>query len=155
LPILGLGMVERATRSRRHRPMVMVDLAVPRDIEHEVGRLADIYLYTVDDLGRLVQSGTDARQAAAVQDEAVLEPRVQNVMHWLQSREAVPAIIQLQRVAERVQQHELEKAQRLLARGEDPAKDLEILAHCLTQKYLHGPMATLNQSGPQERAQLL
>src|SRR5690606_11253845 len=66
LPILGLGMVERATRSRRHRPMVMVDLAVPRDIEHEVGRLADIYLYTVDDLGRLVQSGADARKAAVV-----------------------------------------------------------------------------------------
>src|SRR3546814_14715900 len=67
LPILGLGMVERATRSRRHRPMVMVDLAVPRDIETEVGRLADVYLYTVDDLGRMVQSGTDARRAAVVQ----------------------------------------------------------------------------------------
>src|SRR3546814_8843425 len=75
LPILGLGMVERATRSRRHRPMVMVDLAVPRDIETEVGRLADVYLYTVDDLGRMVQSGTDARRAAVVQAEAIIETR--------------------------------------------------------------------------------
>src|SRR3546814_7334139 len=68
----------RATRSRRHRPMVMVDLAVPRDIETEVGRLADVYLYTVDDLGRMVQSGTDARRAAVVQAEAIIETRVQN-----------------------------------------------------------------------------
>ena len=155
LPILGLGMVERATRSRRHRPMVMVDLAVPRDIEHEVGRLADIYLYTVDDLGRLVQSGADARKAAVVQAEAIIETRVQKFMHWLQSREAVPTIIELQRTADHIQQQELEKAQRLLARGEDPARVLEILAHGLTQKYLHGPMATLNQSEPEERAQLL
>src|SRR5690606_18181863 len=113
LPILGLGMVERATRSRRHRPMVMVDLAVPRDIEHEVGRLADIYLYTVDDLGRLVQSATDARKAAVVQAEAIIEARVQNFMHWLQSREVVPTIMDLQRTAETIQQQELEKAQRL------------------------------------------
>lgn len=155
LPILGLGMVERATRSRRHRPMVMVDLAVPRDIEHEVGRLADIYLYTVDDLGRLVQSGTDARKAAVVQAEAIIETRVQNFMHWLQSRAAVPTIIELQRTADHIQHQELEKAQRLLARGEDPARVLEFLAHGLTQKYLHGPMATLNQSSPEERAQLL
>src|SRR3546814_10656561 len=76
LPILGLGMVERATRSRRHRPMVMVDLAVPRDIEPEVGRLADVYLYSVDDLGRMVQSGTDARRAAVVQAEAIIETRI-------------------------------------------------------------------------------
>jgi len=155
LPILGLGMVERATRSRRHRPMVMVDLAVPRDIENEVGRLADVYLYTVDDLGRLVQSGTDARKAAVVQAEAIIETRVQNFMHWLQSREAVPTIIELQRTADRVRQQELDKARRMLARGEDPAQVLESLAHGLTQKYLHGPMATLNQSGSQERAQLL
>src|SRR5690606_2648746 len=155
LPILGLGMVERATRSRRHRPMVMVDLAVPRDIEHEVGRLPDVYLYTVDDLGRLVQSGADARKAAVVQAEAIIETRVQNFMHWLQSREAVPTIIELQRTADKVRQQELEKARRMLARGEDPEQVLELLAHGLTQKYLHGPMATLNQSAPDERAQLV
>lgn len=155
LPILGLGMVERATRSRRHRPMVMVDLAVPRDIEHEVGRLSDVYLYTVDDLGRLVQSATDARKAAVVQAEAIIETRVRNFMHWLDSRAAVPTIIELQRTAEQISQLELEKARRMLARGVDPERALEILAHGLTQKYLHGPMAALNQSEPEERAQLL
>lgn len=155
LPILGLGMVERATRSRRHRPMVMVDLAVPRDIEHEVGRLADVYLYTVDDLGRLVQSGADARKAAVVQAEAIIEARVRNFMHWLESREAVPTIIELQQAADGVRRQELEKARRMLARGDDPQRVLEFLAHGLTQKYLHGPMAALNQAGPEERAHLV
>jgi glutamyl-tRNA reductase len=155
LPILGLGMVERATRSRRHRPMVMVDLAVPRDIEHEVGRLADVYLYTVDDLGRLVQSGADARKAAVVQAEAIIEARVRNFMHWLESREAVPTIIELQQAADGVRRQELEKARRMLARGDDPGRVLEFLAHGLTQKYLHGPMAALNQAEPEERARLV
>lgn len=155
LPILGLGMVERAARSRRHRPMVMVDLAVPRDIETEVGRLADVYLYTVDDLGRMVQSGTDARRAAVVQAEAIIETRVQHFMHWLQSREIVPAIIDFQQAADQVRQSELERARRLLARGESPEQVLEQLAHGLTQKYLHGPMAALNRSETDERQQLL
>ncbi|MFQ6711348.1 glutamyl-tRNA reductase, partial [Bordetella pertussis] len=102
LPILGLGMVERATRQRRHRPMVMIDLAVPRDIEPEVGRLDDVYLYSVDDLGRLVQSGTDARRAAVVQAEAIIETRVQGFMHWMQSREVVPVIRDLHQAADDV-----------------------------------------------------
>ncbi|SHH49192.1 glutamyl-tRNA reductase [Pollutimonas bauzanensis] len=155
LPILGLGMVERATRSRRHRPMVMVDLAVPRDIETEVGRLADVYLYTVDDLGRMVQSGTDARRAAVVQAEAIIETRVQNFMHWLQNREIVPAIIDFQQAADQVRQSELDRARRMLARGDSPELVMEQLAHGLTQKYLHGPMAALNRSESDERQQLL
>jgi glutamyl-tRNA reductase len=155
LPILGLGMVERATRSRRHRPMVMIDLAVPRDIEPEVGRLADVYLYSVDDLGRMVQSGTDARRAAVVQAEAIIETRVQNFMHWLQSREIVPAIINLQKSADQVREAELERARRMLARGESADLVLEQLAHALTQKYMHGPLAALNRSEDDERAQLL
>jgi glutamyl-tRNA reductase len=155
LPILGLGMVERATRSRRHRPMVMIDLAVPRDIEPEVGRLADVYLYSVDDLGRMVQSGTDARRAAVVQAEAIIETRVQNFMHWLQSREIVPAIINLQRSADQVREAELDRARRMLARGESADLVLEQLAHGLTQKYMHGPLAALNRSEDDERAQLL
>jgi len=155
LPILGLGMVERATRSRRHRPMVMVDLAVPRDIETEVGRLADVYLYTVDDLGRMVQSGTDARRAAVVQAEAIIETRVQNFMHWMESREIVPAIMDFQRAADQVRHSELERARRMLARGDSPEQVLEQLAHGLTQKYMHGPLAALNRSESSERQQLL
>ncbi|MYN14795.1 glutamyl-tRNA reductase [Pusillimonas sp. TS35] len=155
LPIIGLGMVERVTRVRRHKPMVMVDLAVPRDIETEVGRLADVYLYTVDDLGRMVQSGTDARRAAVVQAEAIIETRVQGFMHWLQNREVVPAILDLQRTAEQVREAELDRARRALARGDAPEAVLEQLAHGLTQKYIHGPMAALNRSEQGEREQLL
>ncbi|MFA5663061.1 glutamyl-tRNA reductase [Castellaniella sp.] len=155
LPILGLGLVERAARIRRHRPMVMVDLAVPRDMEPEIGRLADIYLYTVDDLGRLVQSGNDARRAAVVQAEAIIEARVQHFMHWLSNREIVPAIVHYQHNAEALRQAELERARRLLARGDDPEAVLEYLAHSLTNKHLHGPLAALNRSEGVERNQLL
>lgn len=155
LPILGLGMVERAARVRRHRPMVMVDLAVPRDIEPEVGRLADVYLYTVDDLGRMVQSGADARRAAVVQAEAIIDTRVQNFMHWLSQREVVPAIIDFQRSADALRLAELDRARRLLARGEDPQAVLDRLAHGLTHKFMHGPLAALNRSEGAERQQLL
>ncbi len=155
LPILGLGMVERATRMRRHKPMVMVDLAVPRDIEAEVARLDDIYLYSVDDLGRLVQSASDARQAAVVQAEAIIETRVQHFMHWLGTREVVPVIRNLHQSAESMQQIELDRARRALARGENPEAVLEQLAQGLTQKFLHGPMSALNHSDREQREQLL
>lgn len=155
LPLLGLGMVERAVRMRRHRPMVMVDLAVPRDIEQEVGRLDDVYLYSVDDLGRLVQHASDARRAAVLQAEAIIDARVHNFMHWLSSRAVVPAIRDLHDAADVLRQQELERARRALARGEAPEAVLEQLAHGLTQKYLHGPMAALNQSPQDEREQLM
>jgi len=156
LPILGLGMVERATRARRRRrPMVMIDLAVPRDIEAEAGRLDDVYLYTVDDLGRMVQSGADARRAAVVQAEAIIEARVQHFMHWWEARELVPTIQHVQNIAEAVRAAELDRARRMLARGACAEEVLEQLAHGLTQKYLHGPLSALNRSDPAERQQLL
>ncbi len=155
LPILGLGMVEKATRARRHRPMVMVDLAVPRDIESEIGRLADVYLYTVDDLGRMVQTAGEARRAAVVQAEAIIEARVQHFMHWLQSRANVPVIQQYQLAAEQLRQRELERARRALARGDDPEAVLEQFAHGLTQKVMHGPLAALHQADGAQREHLL
>ena len=155
LPILGLGLVERATKARRRKPMVMVDLAVPRDIEPEVARLDDVYLYSVDDLGAVVQSGADARRAAVVQAEAIIEARVLNFMHWLQVRATVPAIRDLQQVVHEVQQHEIERAKRLLARGHDPEAVLEHLARGLTHKYLHGTLSALNHSEEADRKQLI
>ncbi len=155
LPILGLGMVERASRERRRLPMVMVDLAVPRDIEPEVGRLDDVYLYSVDDLGAVVQSGAQARQSAVLQAEAIIESRVRSYMHWLQLRSTVPIIKGLQAGAQAMQGHELERAKRALAKGESPEMVMEQLAHALTQKYLHGTLAALHQSEEAERQQLL
>lgn len=155
LPIPGLGMVERAVQARRHRPVVMVDLAVPRDIEPEIARLSDVYLYSVDDLGRVVQRGTDARKAAVVQAEAIIDTQVQNFMHWLSTREIVPTLVGVQENAEQVSQIELERAKRLLARGENPEEVLQWLATSLTQKYLHGPLTELNRSEGEQRDQLL
>jgi glutamyl-tRNA reductase len=147
LPIIGLGMVERAIRSRRHRPMFMIDLAVPRDIEPQVSRLDDVFLYTVDDLGKLVQAGFENRKAAVAQAEVIIETRVDSFMQWLSARQAVPAIRTLHARGEALKQAELERARRMLARGEDPLVVLEALAGGLTRKFLHGPTTMLQRPG--------
>jgi glutamyl-tRNA reductase len=147
LPIIGLGLVERAIRARRHRPIFMVDLAVPRDDEQEVGRLDDVFLYTLDDLGRVVQSGREARQSASVEAEAIVERRVDDFLEWLKTRECVPLIRVLRDNAERVRRDEVEHAMKRLARGEPPEAVLEYLSHRLTNKYLHAPTQALNRFG--------
>lgn len=154
LPIVGLGMVERAIKARKHRPIFMVDLAVPRDIEPEAGELDDVYLYTVDDLAKVVQEGLGNRQEAAAEAEMIIEMRVQNFMQWLKTRDAVPTIRALRDQAEQHRRNELEKAQRLLARGENPAAVLESLSSALTNKLLHGPSHALNNSHGNDREQL-
>ncbi len=154
LPIVGLGMVERALKSRRHRPMVMVDLAVPRDIEAEVGELDDVFLYTLDDLGQLVEQGMESRQAAVVEAEAIIDDRVQNFLHWMDTREVVPTIRALRDAAERTRRHEVEHALKMIRRGDDPAAVLEALSHGLTNKLVHPPTQALNQAEGEERAEV-
>ncbi len=146
LPIVGLGMVERAVKARRHRPMVMVDLAVPRDIEPEVGKLDDVFLYTVDDLAQVVDAGLESRQQAVIEAEEIINQRVEGFLHWMQARDVVPTIRALRQHAEALRLAELERASRLLARGEDPRAVLEALSHGLANKLLHGPTHYLNQS---------
>ena len=154
LPIIGLGMVERAVKARRHKPMFMVDLAVPRDIEPEVTQQDDVFLYTVDDLGAAVKAGVENRQAAVAQAEAIIEARVQSFMHWLDSRSVVPVIRELHESSEALRQVELERARRLLARGEDIDTVLEALSRGLTAKFLHGPQQALHLADSDERARL-
>lgn len=154
LPILGLGLVERAIKARRHKPMFMVDLAVPRDIEPEVGRLNDVFLYTVDDLATAVQTGMENRQAAVAQAEAIIETRVQSFMHWVDSRAVVPLIQDLHETSEALRLAELERARKLLAKGEDIETVLEILSKGLTAKFLHGPQQALHKAQGDERARL-
>ena len=146
LPVLGLGAVERALKARRHRPMVMVDLAVPRDIEAEVAGLDDVFLYTVDDLAQVVASGMESRQAAVIEAENIINERVDGFIHWLDSRGAVPTIRALRQHAEQLRQAELERALRLMAKGEDPHKVLEALSLGLTNKLIHGPTRFLNEA---------
>jgi glutamyl-tRNA reductase len=154
LPIIGLGMVERAIKQRRHRPMVMVDLAIPRDIEAEVGALDDVFLYTIDDLGQIVESGLESRQAAVVEAEAIIDTQVQEFLHWMEAREAVPTIRALRDAAERIRHHEVEHALKMLARGDAPDKVLEALSHGLTNKLLHPPTLALNQANGEERSEI-
>ena len=144
LPIIGLGAVERALKQRRRRPMFMVDLAVPRDIEPEVKALDDVYLYTVDDLAGVVQTGQANRQAAVAQAEAIVDAGVQSFMHWVAQRNAVPLIQQLQAQADEWRAIEIARARKLLAKGDDVEAVLEALSRGLTQKMLHGALAELH-----------
>ena len=155
LPILGKGMVERALKLRKHRPLFIVDLAVPRDVEAEVAELSDVFLYTVDDLADVVRDGLDARQGAVKEAEVIIDSCVSDFVHWMESREVVPTIRALRDTAERYRRHEMEKALRQLARGEDMSKVLEALSTGLTNKFLHAPTQALNHVQAAEREALL
>jgi glutamyl-tRNA reductase len=155
LPLIGLGAVERALKRRRHRPMFMVDLAVPRDIEVEVQRLDDVYLYTVDDLASVVQTGRDQRQAAVAQAEAIIDAGVQSFMHWMRQRDpqgGVVGLIQdLNAQTDTWRAAEVARARKLLARGTPVDEVLEALARGLTQKMMHGALAELHTGDEQAR----
>ena len=151
LPIIGLGAVERAVKRRKRRPMFMVDLAVPRDIEPEVKALEDIYLYTVDDLAGVVSTAQANRQAAVAQAEVIVDAGVQSFMHWVDQRGSVPLIQQLNIQAEEWRAIEIARARKLLAKGEDMDTVLEALSRGLTQKMLHGAMTELRASDADAR----
>ena len=160
LPIIGLGAVERALKKRRHRPMFMVDLAVPRDIEPEVKALGDVYLYTVDDLATVVQTAQANRQAAVAQAEAIIDAGVQSFVHWMELRSpatqnggVVPLIQQLNAQTDEWRALELERARKRLAKGEDVEAVLEALSRGLTQKMLHGALAELRTADAGQREQ--
>ena len=129
LPIIGKGLIESALRARKHRPFLIIDLAVPRDVEAEVGALDDVFLYTVDDLGKIAREGLDTRESAVAQAEAIIETQVGDFMQWLDNRELVPTIRALRDDAERARRREVERALRRLARGDDAQKVLEQLSY--------------------------
>ena len=151
LPLIGLGAVERALKKRKYRPMFMVDLAVPRDIEPEVKALQDVYLYTVDDLASVVQAGQAHRQAAVAEAEVIIDAGVQSFMHWMGQRGTVPLIQQLQNQADAWRETEMARARKLLARGDDPIAVMEALSKGLTQKMLHGALAELRGTDSENR----
>lgn len=155
LPILGKGMVESALKLRKHKPFFMVDLAVPRDVEEEVGTLDDVFLYTVDDLGGVAREGQDQRQAKVAQAEVIIENGVQDFMHWMDTREMVPMIRGLRDHGERHCRHEIERARRLLHGGASPEEVIDQLAHALTNKLLHAPTHALHHIPDDERDALV
>ena len=157
LPIIGLGAVESALKKRKHRPMFMVDLAVPRDIEPEVKALRDVYLYTVDDLAHVVQTAQAHRQAAVAQAEAIIDSGVQSFVHWMDQRNpqngVVPLIQQLHQQTDAWRAAEIARARKHIAKGEDIDTVLEALSHRLTQKMLHGTMTELRSADTTQSAQ--
>ncbi len=155
LPILGKGMVESALKARKRRPMLLVDIAVPRDIEPEVAGLDDIYLYTVDDLSEIIQENLQSRQQAAMQAEEIIDTQVSHFMGWLQSLEAVDTIRAFRCTAEEIRDQVLEHCMRQLAAGKDPDYVMREMARLLTNKLIHEPTAQLNRAGFEGRNELL
>ena len=155
LPILGKGMLERAIKTRRHEPMFIVDLAVPRDVEPEASELDDVFLYSVDDLANIVKDGLQVRVESVREAEAMIATQAESFLRWLEGRAVVPTITALHGHHEALRMAELDRAKRLLASGTPPDQVLEQLARGLTHKFLHGPTQALNQAGEAERAELL
>lgn len=152
LPIVGKGMVERALKQRQSMPLFMLDLAVPRDIEAEVGDLNDAYLYTVDDMVNIVQSGKEARQKAAAAAETLVSEKVAEFVRQQQGRQSVPLIRALRDEGEKARKQVLENAMKQLAKGATAEEVLERLSIQLTNKLLHSPTQTLNKAGEEDKA---
>lgn len=155
VPILGKGAVESALRRRRRRPMLMVDIAVPRDIEPEVGRLDDVYLYTVDDLREVIQEGRRARTEAARAAEEIIELEVARWQRRQLARDAVGLIRAYRGHAAAVRDAEVDRALRALEGGQPPEAVLRQLANSLTNKLLHHPTAGLKRAGEEGRQESL
>ena len=146
LPIIGLGMIERAVKARSHRPICIVDLAVPRDVEAEVARLDDVYVYTMDELGAVVQSGKESRRAAVIEAEGYIGVAVQSFNRWLAMRDVVPTITRLRERAERMRRDEVALAKKELAAGKNTDEVLELLTQSLMKKLIHDPTVLLRNA---------
>ena len=155
LPILGKGLIERVIRARRHSPVFIVELAVPRDVEPEVGALDDVFLYSVDDLASIVKDNLQIRREAVVQAEAMIADQAGRFLNWLEGRSVVPTIHALSGHVDDLRELELERARRMLANGASPERVLEALARGLANKFLHAPLSALNTAGDAERAELI
>jgi glutamyl-tRNA reductase len=155
LPILGKGAVERALKARKHRPIFMVDLAVPRDIEPEVAELEDVFLYSVDDLREVIQVNVRSRQEAAAEAEKIIEIGVENWSHKMRSLGIVSTLRNFRQKAEQIRDTELEKALKQLEKGESPDKVLASLARLLTNKLIHSPSVQLKKASANGRSELI
>lgn len=151
LPILGKGSVESALKKRRYKPMFMLDLAVPRDIEAEVEQLRDVYLYTVDDLQNTIDQNMDSRRRAAAQAEEIIDVQVDNFLVWLRAQNAQNTIRDYRLQAEQTRDETLQKALALLKNGSTPEEALTRLAYNLTNKLIHTPSIQIRDAAANER----
>ena len=150
LPILGKGAFESALKKRRNKPMFVVDLAIPRDVEPEVAKLNNIYLYTVDDLQQVVTENLESRRTAAVAAEKIVKQQTNQFMHWFENLQSIPTLRQLRSQTQETTQAELINAKKRLNAGDDPEQVLNQFAHALSQKFMHHPTELLRQSNDDE-----
>ncbi|CAA6814613.1 MAG: Glutamyl-tRNA reductase (EC [uncultured Thiotrichaceae bacterium] len=146
IPIIGKGSVERALKKRKHQPIFMVDIAIPRDIESEVGDLDDVYLYTVDDLESVIEENKKSRQDAANQAEKMVQLEVKDYMDWVRAQSQLQLICQYRTRAETHKQDVLEKALQQIQNGKSTEEALTFLAHTLTNKLSHNATVALNKA---------
>ena len=155
LPILGKGLFESVAKVRKHKPMFIVDLAVPRDIEAEVGDLDDVYLYNIDDLQHVVQENLQHRERAAEQAEGIIAAEIEHFLHWQDSLKSVPTICAYRQKMEQIRDMEIEKAQKALQQGKPVEEVLQRLGQDLTQKFMHAPTVEMRKAGYDGRFNLL
>lgn len=155
LPILGKGLVESAIKKRKHKPIFMVDLAVPRDIEPEVAKLNDVYLYTVDDLQNIITENLNSRKQAAEQAEEIIDTHVEHFLSWMNAQSAQTTIIDYRQQAQNIQTDSLNKALAALRKGEDSEAVVQQLAHTLTNKLIHAPCHQLRKASENQRHELI
>ncbi|MDS4032316.1 MAG: glutamyl-tRNA reductase [Candidatus Contendobacter sp.] len=153
--MLDAARVQSCLKQRRRRPMFMVDLAVPRDIDPAVAGLDDVYLYTVDDLKDIIQENLRSRKAAAEQAEEIIDHQAEHFMGWLRAQDSVASILALRQQAEAIRDEALARARRQLAQGKNPAEVLDLLANLLTNKLIHSPCAGLREAAAQGDAEML
>jgi len=146
IPVIGKGTVEWALKKRKHKPIFMVDIAVPRDIEHEVKELDDVYLYTVDDLQSVIEENLKSRQEAAAQAEVMIAEEVEAFMGWLRAQDKIQLIKSYRTKISNIQNETLEKATKLLNNGSSPEEALKFLAHTLTNKLAHDATVAMNKA---------
>lgn len=155
LPILGKGLFERVAKMRKHKPMFVVDLAMPRDVESEVGKLDDVYLYNIDDLQNVVQENLQHRQRAAKQAEKIIDVEIEHFLCWQNSLTSVPAICAYRQKMEQMRDQQLAKARKALQQGKDKDTVLQSLAYDLTQKFMHAPTVEMRRASYHGRFNLL
>jgi glutamyl-tRNA reductase len=154
-PIIGKALLERVIRKRKHAPVLIVDLGVPRDVEAEAADFDDVFLYSIDNLQAIVQENLQIRREAVAHAERMIADQTAHFLRWLEGRSAVSTIDALSRQHDEVRVAELDRARRMLAAGAAPGAVLESLAHGLTRKFLHAPLAALNAASDSERAELV
>ncbi|MGD9842536.1 MAG: glutamyl-tRNA reductase [Steroidobacteraceae bacterium] len=154
-PVITFNAVQAALRARKHRPMFMADIAVPRDIEAQVAELDDVYLFTIDHLQQVVSNNVAARQEAATHADGLLNEDVLHFTRQLRTLDAVPTIRLIRDEAEIIRQQTVGQARRMLSNGRPAAEVLEFLADTLTHRLLHTPSQRLRDAGTQGEAELI